>query len=168
MGDFNSRSHSVAIKPKIDLRHMYKLTENAQAFKLRVRNLYTSPFLRFTVTLAAGVPTEFTFNGRLEIGHDCGADDFKVEGRCFAGEALVGISANPAKQYVYGELSPVTIGKILRMLGSKLQLPPAVEQSGFPKGLTVSTLKCHHAKRFFPDGYIGKTARSLCTPIKEP
>ena len=133
-----------------------------------MRNLYTSPFLRFTVTLAAGVPTEFTFNGRLEIGHDCGADDFKVEGRCFAGEALVGISANPAKQYVYGELSPVTIGKILRMLGSKLQLPPAVEQSGFPKGLTVSTLKCHHVKRFFPDGYIGKTARSLCTPIKEP
>lgn len=106
-----------------------------------MRNLYTStsPFLRFTVTLAAGVPTEFKFNGRLEIGHDCGADDFKVEGRCFAGEALVGISANPAKQYVYGDLSPVTIGKILRMLGSKLQLPPAVEQSGFPKGLTVST-----------------------------
>ena len=131
-----------------------------------MRNFYTSPFLRFTVPLAACA--EFTFNGRLEIGHDCGADDFKVEGRCFAGEALVGISANPAKQYVYGELSPVTKGKILHMLGSKLQLPPAVEQSGFPKGLTVSTLKCHHAKRFLTDGYIGKTARSVCTRIKEP
>jgi len=93
----------------------------------------------FTVSLATGIPTEFTFNGRLEIGHDCqGADDFKLEGRCFSGEALVGISANPDGQYIYGELSPVTIGKILRMLGSKLQLPPAVEQSGFPKGLTVS------------------------------
>lgn len=91
------------------------------------------------MTLAGGVPTEFKFNGRLEIGRDCqGADDFKLEGRCVSGEALVGISANPADQYVYGELSPVTIGKILRMLGSKLQLPPAVEQSGFPKGLIVS------------------------------
>lgn len=75
----------------------------------------------------------------MEIGHDCqGANDFKPEGRCFSGEALVGISANPDGQYIYGELSPVTVGKILRMLGSKLQLPPAVEQSGFPKGLTVS------------------------------
>ena len=96
-------------------------------------------FVRLTVTLAAGVPTEFKFNGRLEIGHDCqGADDFKVDGRCISGEALVGISANPAGQYIYGELSAVTIGKILRMLGSKLQLPPPVEQSGFPKGLIVS------------------------------
>ena len=33
VGDFNSRSHSVAIKPKIDLGHMYKLTENAQALE---------------------------------------------------------------------------------------------------------------------------------------
>ncbi|XP_022801157.1 uncharacterized protein LOC111338874 [Stylophora pistillata] len=93
----------------------------------------------FTVTLAGGIPTEFTFNGRLEIGHDCqGKDDFKLEGRCFSGEALVGISANPAGQYIYGELSPITIGKILRMLGSKLQLPPPVSESGFPKGLIIS------------------------------
>ena len=103
-------------------------------------------FLSFslTVTLASGIPTEFTFNGRVEIGRDCqGADDFKLEGRCFSGEALVGISANSQGQYIYGELSPVTIGKILRMLGSKLQLPPAVEQSGFPKGLIVSTSVMH-------------------------
>lgn len=99
-------------------------------------------FLRFTVTVAAGLPTEFKFNGRLEIGHDCqGKDDFAVQGRCISGEALIGVSANPAKQYIYGELSAVTLGKILRMLGSKLQLPPAVEQSGFPKGLTVRTRK---------------------------
>ena len=102
-------------------------------------NFRTFSSFSLTVTLAGGIPTEFTFNGRLEIGHDCpGVDDFKLEGRCFSGEALVGISANPEGQYIYGELSPVTIGKILRMLGSKLQLPPAVEQSGFPKGLTVS------------------------------
>ncbi|XP_074608868.1 uncharacterized protein LOC141863292 [Acropora palmata] len=93
----------------------------------------------FTVTVAAGLPTEFKFNGRLEIGHDCqGKDDFEVQGRCISGEALIGVSANPAKQYIYGELSAVTLGKILRMLGSKLQLPPAVEQSGFPKGLIIS------------------------------
>ena len=61
-----------------------------------------------------------------------------MDGPCFSGEALVGISANPAGQYIYGELSPVTIGKILRMLGSKLQLPPPVLESGFPKGLIVS------------------------------
>ncbi|CAH3136107.1 unnamed protein product [Pocillopora meandrina] len=92
-----------------------------------------------TISLATGIPTEFTFNGRLEIGHDCqGKDDFKVDGPCFSGEALVGISANPAGQYIYGELSPVTIGKILRMLGSKLQLPPPVLESGFPKGLIIS------------------------------
>ena len=99
------------------------------------------------MSIVTGIPTEFTFNGRLEIGYDCqGKDDFKAEGRCFSGEALVGISANPAGQYIYGELSPITIGKILRMLGSKLQLPPAVEQSGFPKGLTVSTtVKLFHS-----------------------
>lgn len=95
---------------------------------------------RLTVTVAAGLPTEFKFNGRLEIGHDCqGKADFEVQGRCISGEALVGVSANPANQYIYGELSSVTLGKILRMLGSKLQLPPAVEQSGFPEGLTVRT-----------------------------
>ena len=94
---------------------------------------------RLTITLAGGIPTEFKFNGGLEVGSDCQeADDFKEEGRCISGEAFVGISANPDGQYIYGELSAVTIGKVLRMLGSKLRLPPAVEKSGFPKGLIVS------------------------------
>ena len=43
-------------------------------------------------------------------------------------------------QYIYGELSALTIGKIFRMLGSKLQLPPPIDKTGFEEGLVVSIL----------------------------
>lgn len=125
------------------LTSKFKIKNNDQICLSSIKYIVVNDlisFLRFTVTVAAGLPTEFKFNGRLEIGHECqGKDDFELKGRCISGEALIGVSANPAKQYIYGELSAVTLGKILRMLGSKLQLPPAVEQSGFPKGLIVRT-----------------------------
>ena len=48
---------------------------------------------------------------------------------------------NPTKPqdfFIYADLSPVSLGKILRMLGSKLIIPSPVESAGFPEGLTVS------------------------------
>ena len=84
------------------------------------------------------------------MGKDCHSEkDFKEEGHCISGDVLVAISSNPQNQYMFGELSSaITVGKIFRMLGSKLRLPPVVDRSGFPNGLTVSrilTISCVYA-----------------------
>lgn len=60
------------------------------------------------------------------------------KGHCFSSEILLGVSANPLSQYIYGEISALTVGKIFRMLGSKIQLPPPIDKTGFPEGLVVS------------------------------
>ena len=39
--------------------------------------------------------------------------------------------------YFYGQVSALTVGKIVRMVGGKGNLPGPVASSGFPKGLLV-------------------------------
>lgn len=40
-------------------------------------------------------------------------------------------------QYVYGDISAVTVGKVFRMFGSKLELPEKIANSGFEKEVVV-------------------------------
>ena len=62
------------------------------------------------------------------------------QGPCIFGEVLLGVNIqNPTSFYVYGKLSEVTMGKIFRMLGSKLTLPKPLQDTGFPKGVEVRT-----------------------------
>lgn len=63
------------------------------------------------------------------------------KGSCIKGTVDLSLTPNPAYQYVYGELSAVTIGKILRMLGSKIDIPKKIADMGFPKSVVVSWLK---------------------------
>jgi len=66
-----------------------------------------------------------------------GPDAFDHSGQCIRATALVGVSVNPLQEYIYGELSALTIGKIFRLFGSKLQIPKIIDETGFKEGLIV-------------------------------
>jgi hypothetical protein len=40
--------------------------------------------------------------------------------------------------FVYFKIAAITIGKIFRLVSPNLKLPPPIEDTGFPRGVTVS------------------------------
>ena len=41
-------------------------------------------------------------------------------------------------QFFYAEITALTLGKVARMLGLTVKLPPPLDESGFPEGAAVS------------------------------
>lgn len=93
-----------------------------------------------TINLVQGIPEGFEFQGQIEIGTKCyGPNAFAHKGHCIRATAMVGVNVNPLREYIYGELSALTLGKVFRLLGSKVQMPKIVDETGFRDGLVVST-----------------------------
>lgn len=93
-----------------------------------------------TFNLAAEmIPQGFELQGTIEVGHDCfGPQAFSSTGHCIRAGAAIGVDVNPLKGYVRAELSSLTLGVVFRLLGSKIQMPKVVDETGFPKGVIVS------------------------------
>ena len=58
-----------------------------------------------------------------------------MKGHCISAEGIFGVG-DPL--FTYMKISAATIGKIFRLLAPRIRLPPPVEDTGFPEGLTVS------------------------------
>lgn len=56
------------------------------------------------------------------------------QGHCFGGAGYVGVG-DP--QFFYVSISALTLGKILRLLGSTIEIPSAIAATGFPEGAKV-------------------------------
>ncbi|KAK3701098.1 hypothetical protein QZH41_015878, partial [Actinostola sp. cb2023] len=93
----------------------------------------------FGVTYLVGAPVPITgvqFGMRAEFGYDClVATDFAVDGHCFGGAGYVGVGK---PQFYYAEITALTIGKICRMISTRIKLPDPIDQTGFPEGAKVS------------------------------
>ncbi|KAK3707599.1 hypothetical protein QZH41_017860, partial [Actinostola sp. cb2023] len=93
----------------------------------------------FGVTYKVGAPVPITgvqFGMRAEFGYDClVATDFAVDGHCFGGAGYVGVGK---PQFYYAEITALTIGKICRMISTRIKLPDPIDQTGFPEGAKVS------------------------------
>lgn len=57
------------------------------------------------------------------------------QGHCFGGAGYVGVG-DP--QFFYASISALTLGKILRLLGSTIEIPPPIAATGFPEGAQVN------------------------------
>ncbi|EDO46933.1 predicted protein [Nematostella vectensis] len=91
-----------------------------------------------TILLADGIPQALEIKGRLELGTNCyGSKAFDKDGQCLGAGVIAGVNVNPLKDYFFAEFSALTVGKIFRMLGSKLQIPKVVADSGFPEGAVI-------------------------------
>eukprot|EP00795_Rhopilema_esculentum_P012584 gene12584-3284_t len=92
------------------------------------------------LTITVGSPTGITgfqFGGQLEFGKNCLYDaDFENDGHCLMIRIYFGWGK---PSYFFGEISALTIGKLIRMFGGKTSsVPEKVAASGFPKGALVS------------------------------
>lgn len=59
------------------------------------------------------------------------------QGHCFGGSGYFGVGA---PQFFYADMTALTLGKIIRLLGFTFPLPPPIAQTGFPEGAAVSNL----------------------------
>ncbi|XP_031571665.1 uncharacterized protein LOC116305834 [Actinia tenebrosa] len=111
------------------------------------RKAFAIPFLTIkdskvgmTINLAHGIPQGLELQGTIEVGYDCfgpQAFDFTT-GHCIRAKASIGVDVNPFKGYVSAQLSSLTLGVVFRLLGSKIQMPKVVDETGFPKGVEIS------------------------------
>lgn len=56
------------------------------------------------------------------------------QGHCFGGSGYFGVGQ---PQFFFAEMTAMTLGKIIRLLGFTFELPPPIAQSGFPEGAAV-------------------------------
>jgi len=106
-----------------------------QAFGLKWLNLAN---IRLSVTFTVGspIPTAFSFGATLDFGFNCLYDaDFGLDGHCLRVAIYFGVGK---LTYFFGQISALTIGKLLRIARSDASLPECVAKSGFPKGLYVN------------------------------
>ncbi|CAB3978528.1 sushi, von Willebrand factor type A, EGF and pentraxin domain-containing 1-like [Paramuricea clavata] len=97
--------------------------------------------------IGAPYPTGGYFGGKVQLGVDCWtAADFSNDGHCFYAQAYFGIG-DPS--FVYFKIAAITIGKIFRLVSPNLKLPPPIEDTGFPRGVTFSYASEAVDLRFF-------------------
>lgn len=60
------------------------------------------------------------------------------QGHCTKATIDLGLSVDVTEIYFIGEISAVTVGKIIRMLGRNIELPEYVAETGFQKALQVN------------------------------
>ena len=56
------------------------------------------------------------------------------QGHCFGGSGSFGVGS---PQFFYADFDALTLGKIIRLLGFTIPLPPPIAQTGFPEGGSV-------------------------------
>nr|XP_058970077.1 uncharacterized protein LOC131796502 [Pocillopora verrucosa] len=90
-------------------------------------------FLGLTYKVGAPIPiTGVQFGMRVEFGYDCLIPaDFNNDGHCFGGSGYFGVGS---PQFFYADFDALTLGKIIRLLGFTIPLPPPIAQTGFPEG----------------------------------
>ncbi|KAL9979352.1 hypothetical protein ACROYT_G017003 [Oculina patagonica] len=126
----------------------YDFLEQQVAGKLGMRGIwrkaYFIPFLGIGniylgLTYKVGAPIPITgvqFGMRVEFGYDCLIPaDFNNDGHCFGGSGYFGVGK---PQFFYADMTALTLGKIVRLLGLKIPLPPPIAQTGFPEGAAGS------------------------------
>ena len=63
-----------------------------------------------------------------------------MQGHCFGGAGYVGVGV---PQFYYADMTALTLGKIGRMLGLTVKLPPPIDHTGFPEGAAVSMMSIY-------------------------
>ncbi|XP_065060118.1 uncharacterized protein LOC135687479 [Rhopilema esculentum] len=78
------------------------------------------------------------FGALLEFGENCiYEDDFNNDGHCIRMQVYFGVGK--PNTYFYGEVSALTVGKVVRMFGGDTSgIPSVVAETGFPTGAMFS------------------------------
>ena len=74
---------------------------------------------------------------RRHLKHTNAHSNFLIiwQGHCFGGSGYFGVGE---PQFFYADMTALTLGKIIRLLGFTFSLPPPVAATGFPEGASVS------------------------------
>eukprot|EP00794_Sanderia_malayensis_P009954 gene9954-10974_t len=132
-GDIVHKLGTVDTTARLYMRGMWRNAFGADWFAIGDINLALTISLDSPIGLS-GVE----LGGRLEFGKNClYSADFDLDGHCIKVRVYFGIGK--PNTYFYGEVSALTVGKIIRMTGGDTgSVPGPVAETGFPKGALVS------------------------------